>query len=318
MKVDKLLNKQVDVFKCSIQSKKKWYTTTLINFLQNQIREKDKIFYLRNLNKKDEKAAKLYKKESIVACTPSATFKERRVVGDVKEKTGIIVIDIDKDKNPNLDIDKAKFDVMFLPYVFMTMLSCRGEGIWCAVYYNVDRYIGHVFNALKEDFRNLGYVIDDCGDITRLRYSSWDDNILIKQDVEMYDKYIEDEVKEYDCEGEWVLTKQDLKDIVVAIYVLVNYNNYTKDDYDDWLLDGFRLATIPNRDIGYKLFEMISKASDNYGGPEDVEEKFKECCRTTTYTTNILGYYINKIKDIYGPDWRYRVNDLLAKKGVKI
>lgn len=316
MNTNELLNKKIDIFKNAKNSDKPIFTTTLIDFhTKLTMKNKSYVDILRQLNQEDENKAKNYKKNYILCGTPSATFNERRVVGDIKEKTGIIAIDIDKDKNIGLDADKAKQDVMKLPYVFMTMKSCRGEGIFCYVYYNSDIYIKYVFNALKEDFNDIGYIIDDCSDITRLRFISYDENILIKREVERYEKYKNDEKIEYEDNGEpWILTKQDLKDLVCAVYVLVNYCDYCSDDYNDWLLDGFRLATIPNRDVGYKLFEMISQASDNYEGPDDTDKKFEECCRTTKYNTKILGYYINLVKEIFGKDWKKRINEIIKTK----
>lgn len=314
MKAQDILNQTVNVFKSSDDSGYVYYTSTFLEFLQKQARYKKQIMELREINKTDEDAAKKYKKEKILACTPSATFNKRRVTGDVKEKTDILIIDIDKDRNPGLDVEKAKLDVMKLPYVFMTMISCRGDGIWAGIYYNKNRYIGYVFDALKVELRELGYVIDNCRDVTRLRIMSWDDNILIKDEVEMYDKEMRIERDPYANISDWVMTKEDVKDICKCVYVLVNYDNYTADNYDAWLLDGFRLATMPNKDVGLKLFNMISEHSDNYKGYEDVEEKFEECYRTTTYTTSILGYYINLIKEIYGNDWRKRINEIIEAK----
>lgn len=316
-----LLNQEVSMFKCGTSSSSPYYTSTLIDFLQNATeRSRAKIDYLRRLNKQDEKAAKKYKGDNLPACTPCGTFKNRRVVGCIDKKTGIIAIDIDLSRNPGLNVEKAKQDVMTHPSVFLSMLSCRGEGIFCFVYYNKEHYIGYVFNSLRDDFKQLGYNIDlDCSDITRLRYVSYDDNILVKQgDIPCYENWKDDVVERYEIEDEWHMTKQDVKDIVVCVFVMCDYLNYTSDNYNEWLLDGFRLATLPNKEVGLRLFEKISECSDNYEGPDDVEEKFNECCRTTTYKTNILGYYINKVKEVYGPEWRFRVNDLLKSKGVKI
>lgn len=315
MKVKELLNQKTDIFK-PIKDKDGYYysyTTSIIDFFTNITNQnKYKVEYLRKINLEDEVKAKKYKKDELIGATISATFNKRRVTGDVKEKTGIIVIDIDKGNNPDLDVNKAKQDVMKLPYVFFTSLSCRGEGIFCLVHYDKEKYIGYIFNALKNKFKEIGYIIDkQCSDITRLRIVSWDDNILVKNDVEMFDEILVEEKEPYEVDEDWVLTKQDLKDIVVCVYVLVRYNKYTSNDYNEWLLDGFRLATIPNKEVGLKLFTIISEYSDNFKSYEDVREKFSECRRTTTYKTNILGYYINKIKEIYGPDWRFRVNDLL-------
>lgn len=320
MKIEQILNTPVDVFKEAVSSDYVYYTTPLINFLTKTARKnKNKIDELREINKTDEKKAKAMKKYGFPACTVSARFNKNRLVGDVKEKTGLIAIDIDKDKNPNLDVNKSKQDLIKLPYVALCSLSIRGNGLWCLIPYNKDYYIGYVYNALEEDFKNLGYVTDkNCSDITRLRFVSYDDNMLVKKEVEVYDKQKIKEKTEYHCEGTWELTKQDIRDICIIVYVLVNFNSYTVDEYDEWLYEGFRLATIPNYEIGLKLFQMISENSDKYEGPDDVENKFIECRNTTANTTNVLGYYINKIKEIYGVDWRYRVNDILKEHNVRI
>lgn len=321
--LDKIKTTQVEVYKPKIEEGKlkyfHYFDTTLFSFLTyNQKKAKDDIHYLRELNQHDEKEAKEWKKKNLIGATVSATFNKRRVVGDVKEKSGWICIDIDKSDNPQLDVEKSKQDVMRLPYVALTELSCRGEGLWCLIPYNKDNYIGYVFNALKDDFKQLGYNIDKwCKDITRLRFVSYDDNMLLKKECEEYDKVkFDEDFEQRDIQDEWKLTKQDLKELVIIIYVLVHFNDYHKDDYGEWLLDGFRLATIPNRDVGLKLFQMISENSENYKGIDDVEDKFKECCRTTKYKTNILGYYYNLIKGIYGDSWKFRVNELLKEKGI--
>lgn len=316
VKREDILNTKVDVFKCSIESGTVWYTNTLKYFLtKSSIKYKDKIFHVRELNKIDEKKAKEYKLNNLLACTISAIFDNYRALRCIKEKTGFITIDIDKDKNPDMDINKAKQDVIRLPYVALTMLSCRGEGIWCLIPYNKENDFKETWNALYDDFKEIGYVIDKCKDETRLRIVSYDDNILIKGNTEEYNKI--KKIERYNVESDydentpdWELTKTDLIELTKVIYLLVTKHNYTSDDYDEWLLDGFRLATIPNKEVGLKLFTLISENSDNFKSYDDVREKFEECCRTTTYRTNILGFYINKIKEYYGNEWRDKIKEL--------
>ena len=181
------------------------------------------------------------------------------------------------------------------------------------------------FNALREDFNELGYVIDNCKDETRLRLISYDDNVYAKKEIEVYDKiipYVNDRTKKQgettEIDKYWELTKDDVKDITVAIYLLVNYCGYTVNSYEEWLLEGFRLATMPNKEIGLKLFDMISRASDGYEGIDDVSDKFEECYKTTIYSSSILGYYINKIKEYYGQDWKIKANELIGKNTISI
>lgn len=321
--IDKLKQTEVNYYIKSEWSGHAKYVTTLFKFLtETSNKFKDKIDYLRKLNETNEKKAKQYKKESLPLVTISATFKQRRLVGDVKDRTGLIALDIDKDKNFGLNVDKAKDEIMKLPYVMYCSLSCRGEGIWVLIPYNVENSFNETFNALREDFKHIGYNIDNCGDITRLRCVSYDNDARYRKEVEVYERTVAQVKREY-VESDWEMTKQDIKDLVVIIYVLVNFHSYHRDDYDEWLLEGFRLATCPNFEVGLKLFQMISEASiytnpNKYKGPEDVREKFVECYNTTTYTTSILGYYFNLIKEIYGEDWRYRINELFKEKNIKI
>ena len=307
-------------FKSSI-----WYSTKLIDFFTKMtIKNKTIIEKLREINFQSEKLAKKFKNDNLISATISATFVKNRLLWDIKEYTGIIAIDIDKDKNQHLDVEEAKKDILNRhPSAMLAMKSCRGEGIFVLIYYNKENNFRDTYNALYDDFFEMGYIIDgSCKDETRLRYISYDDNILIKNEVERYEKTKHIEIERnsnYDPDGdEWIMTKDDVKDIIIAVYALVKFRGYTADDYDAWLLEGFRLATIPNKEVGLKLFQLISENSDNYDGPRDVVEKFEECYNKTTYKTNILGYYINKIRDYYGYDWRYRVSDILKEKGIYV
>ena len=100
MKLQDILKTQVDIFSSGSRSGKIYYTQTLYYFL-TKLAEKNKktVFKLRELNKTDEKVAKQYKKDNLIACTVSATFDQYRVLHHIKERTGLIAIDIDKDKN---------------------------------------------------------------------------------------------------------------------------------------------------------------------------------------------------------------------------
>ena len=318
MKIQDILSKKVDIFSCAKKSSRVWYSNTLLYFLNDlSKRYKKQIGILREINKTDEKTAKEYKKEELICCTISAKFETYRLIHKIKERTGLIAIDIDKDKNEGLDVEKAKLDVMKFPFVSLTMLSCRGEGIWCLIPYNKDNDFKETWNSLYDDFKNIGYVIDDCKDETRLRFVTYGTNMLVRQsEREVYNKTksINKTVitSNNNVEEKWILNKDNIKEISIAIYLLTHYCGYSADEYNEWLLDGFRLATIPNKDIGFKLFLMISKCSKNFESDIDVKEKFDECCRTTTYTTSILGYYINRIKEHYGNEWKNIAIDKLG------
>lgn len=267
--------------------------------------------------KEGKTSKKLYDKVKatlLPACTPSAVFDEKRMIGYEKERTGIIIIDIDKID----DVEKCKMDVMKLPFVFFASLSVSGAGVFCGVYYNKDNDIEETFLALQEDFKNIGYYIDpNCKDITRCRIASYDDNILIKKldkEIEMYGKTIKVERKDYEHSVDKELTKEDLKLLTYTIYYLVGQLGYgtkslpysdssTKYDYDCWMKDGYRLSNIGYDDIGLKLYKYISKNSDGYVSEKDVEDNFYKFQSYSEQYTNI-GYYFWLAHEIIGQKWK--------------
>lgn len=322
--IDFLKNTQVDMYRNASNSNTIWYRTSLYDFIGRiAVMNKQKIQTLRSLNMQDEKVAKQYKKHNIPACCISAQCNNVRTLDDIKSYTGIIAIDIDKDNNEGLDVVKAKQHIMqSLPFVMMTSLSCRGEGIFCLVKYDTSNKLLDVFNALYDDFYELGYIVDDnTTDEVRLRFVSWDSDIQIRNEVITYCKAKETAehlkkktVKQHDDNvvKDWNMTSNDMKDISVAIWMLVNHCGYKADTYNEWLCDCFRLAAMPNKDVGKQLFRMISEHSKGFESYDACDRKYEQCMNTRC-STSVLGYYINKVKENFGAEWRSVANDMLRK-----
>lgn len=262
----------------------------------------------------DKKEYDKVKATLLPACTPSAIFGERRMIGYELEKTGIIIIDIDHID----DVEKCKKDVMRLPYVFFSSLSVSGAGVFCGVYYNKENDIQETFLALQKDFQEIGYYIDPaCKDITRCRIASYDSNLLLKNpeaEIKMYDKVIKLEKKDYEHNVDKELTKDDLKLLTYTIFYLVNvlgygykvlpYNDESNEyDYDCWMKDGYRLSNIGNDEIGLKLYQFISKNADGYKGEKDVEDNFYKFQHYSKEYTNI-GYYFWLAHELLGDNWK--------------
>lgn len=285
---------------------------------------RDTIKYLRTL---DNEQSKEYKKDNLPCVTISATFNTYRRIHDLKERNSVIAIDIDGSENNEItDWTNVKIDALRnIKGAFLASLSCRGNGVFILIHYNKDNDFLQTWNSLKEDFKELGYIIDEnCKDITRTRFISLDTACMIKNgDIDMYDKVLDESESYYDSMDSYsyssnhIITEKNLKDIAVSIFILVNFLGYKANEYMNWLKEGMRLATIPDKELGFKLFLMISEHSDSYKGVEDAKNKFSNCIATTRYDSSILGYYINKIKEILGTDWKYRVNDILNKNNIR-
>lgn len=250
----------------------------------------------------DKEQYKKMKTDNLPCVTLSAVFDEFRNIRNVTKQNPIIAVDIDGQDNPDIiDWDKVKKDVFKIKGVFLSSLSCSGRGVYVLVHYDMNLNYEDVFRALQHDFRELGLIIDkNCKDITRLRFISYDNNMMCKySDIEPYDKT---ESKENNNEyisafnGENPIKEDDMF-IFKAIHHLITKCKYRADDYFSWLQDGFRLATLGK--LGYVLFMELSQLSKGYN-EESANDKWKEVCRTTHYDRNSLIYYYGKLKQIYG------------------
>lgn len=261
---------------------------------------------IRMVNESDPKAAKAMKTANLPCCTISGVFEGERKAGSVTEVNPIICVDIDVIPH-GMSLDRLKEKVFALPYVFYASLSARGEGIYALVYYNLDRGFLDVFKSLQYDFKMMGIEIDRaCKDISRLRFASWDENPLEKDEVEMYDgEYLEQfaDPQYYKDSTERRQGPVHLDDWFTykTVKYLINQCGYRADDYQDWLMDGFRLATFGD-DYGHALFMHLSQHSANFN--ENVaERKWRECVRTTQMSKDCLTHYYAEAKRRLGDDW---------------
>jgi hypothetical protein len=96
----------------------------------------------------------------------------------------ILCIDIDGKDNPDMDMEEAKQQIFSLPFVYYVGLSIGGNGFFALAYIEDILYFEEHFNALKlmikEKF-NLN-IDTQCKNPNRLRYISYDDNPLVKDD----------------------------------------------------------------------------------------------------------------------------------------
>lgn len=269
------------------------------------LKNKNTILKIRELysNPETKKIGKEMKSLNLPAVTISGVFHGYRRISDVTKLNPIIAIDIDKDDNPHIkDWNELKYKVAELPYVFLTSYSCSGQGLYCFIYYNMDLDFNKMFNALESDFKDMNIIIDNnCKDITRLRFISYDDNILIRQgEVEQYNKEKEIEINLQNKEYNDDINESD-EFIYKAIYYLIIEDKYRANKYNIWLKNGFILSTFGNK--GLILFLLLSQLSDNYDRDKAIQQ-FNICQSKTRYTKSSLSYYFSILKDIHGIKWK--------------
>ena len=92
---------------------------------------------------------------------------------------GIIVIDFDN--IPPDKLEEAIQAIAAIPYVFAVGLSVSGKGIFALAYYSGTPVLKKLLAAMQADFR---YPIDmQCSDISRLRYATYDPDLIVKDKV---------------------------------------------------------------------------------------------------------------------------------------
>ena len=262
---------------------------------------RDKVFSIRRAAASGDDDKKKLLKEDLAAVTISGTFNTRAVL-DLNEPTYILCVDIDHVD----DVEKVKQDCFKIKGVFFSSLSCSGTGIYCMLKYKAGLDHKKVYNAVKSDFKSIGYDIDKCSDIDRLRYCSYDYNMLLSEDYEEYDREEEDVVI-YNMDDEEAYIDGEFA--VAAIYCLVDHCNYKANDYYDWLNDGFRIASIRSYPFSELAFLHISENSPGFKSKEDVHKKWIECCNKTTRKSSSISYYYAKLKQKYGQYWIDVVNE---------
>ncbi len=167
-------------------------TITLQEALTKAASIQDKQAELRQLTDKSE--IQKYKRNNFPAFAPSVTFtKDGTTKDNVKQINPIICVDIDGQDNGYMSTDKMKEIVSKMDSVFYAQESASGKGIFCLIQIeNTNQFKGH-FNALSEEFKANGLVIDEqCSDINRKRFIAYDPNSYINKNAIIYTETRED------------------------------------------------------------------------------------------------------------------------------
>lgn len=135
---------------------------------------------------KNQGHEKEYKEEKrkLPSYTATATYCGERKAENMTNYNALCVVDLDDLE----DVEKAKADVTKLPFVLYAAKSVGGKGLFCIVRLDgsKDDYLKHWY-ALKDDFQNIGYPIDEsCKDVSRLRFVSYDENPYINYQATIY------------------------------------------------------------------------------------------------------------------------------------
>lgn len=268
--------------------------TDLINWLKDTINPPESIKklvlkYRDSFSRKD--------KEKIPCITVSATFKSKRNLNNIKEKTGLICIDIDRfskkkkaKSNDCVDMNLVKEKFMTHPSCLYVGYSCSGDGVYAIFKINPEVEIINYFNYFLERLNSIGLNIDEsCKDYTRLRFFSFDEEAYLNVDAKILN------IQSFDKEKE--IKKEEIKEVYQPISdekrkkareVVDNFTKAKKieelvlstrtditQSYDDWVKVGAGLFNEFGED-GREIFHNISSMNDGYKC-EECDKKYNQC-----------------------------------------
>ncbi|MCF0208607.1 MAG: PriCT-2 domain-containing protein, partial [Bacteroidaceae bacterium] len=257
----------------------------------------DRLRLMRNLYGEDAKKMPEYTqtKQLIPGATLSALFeikpvhdakKQRteiksRITCNLKQHTGFICIDIDGQDNTSLqDMNSILRTLRHRTEVALLMRSCSGTGYFALIPIAYpDRHKEH-FAALMREYASLGITIDkQCGDVTRVRFGSYDEHPYINEHAIPYDDFITDTQPLSLPRQHFSIRPTESGDELISkieqlVAKLEHFGIDITNDYGDWYRVGFSLANLPEP-YGRQFFHRVSAICPKYS-PAHCDTKFRE------------------------------------------
>ena len=216
------------------------------------------------------------------------------------QHTGFLCIDIDHQDNESLsDMTSVLRTLRHRPEVALLMKSCSGTGYFALIPLAYPQYHKEQFRALLREYSALGIQIDrKCGDVTRIRFASYDDCPYINEHALPY--------AGVDITAQQVLApkaavyaggSENDDDLVKRVERMVERLEQTNtdivDDYDVWIRVGMSLSTLPGG-RGYEFFDRVSRINTRKYNASEVKKKYEYNANPDTIS---IAYFFARCKD---------------------
>ncbi|WP_395047869.1 BT4734/BF3469 family protein [Flavobacterium sp.] len=215
-------------------------------------------------------------KSKLPAVTFCAEFANVRKASELTIYNNLMILDIDNlSSNELIDI---KTILSNDKYILSFWDSPSGNGLKGLIKIN-SNYEKHkaIFNSLKNYFiDNYEIELDVSGkDISRLCFSSWDENIFFNSNAEVYVDFLEENKKKSSKKSEGLIKSisllksayateglnkvEDRNTIRQIIKYLTKRNLSITETHDDWLKVSFAIASAFSYDVGEKYFLSLCR-----------------------------------------------------------
>lgn len=199
----------------------------------------------------------------------TATERVSRRTAHLLQHTGFLCIDIDLQDNQSLaDMKTILRTLRHRPEVALLMRSCSGTGYFALIPLAYPQYHKEQFRALLREYAALGIVIDkQCGDVTRIRFASYDDRPFINPNAIPYSGIDLGAQMLAPQAAVYAPRTESSDDLVNKVERLVSKLEQHRiditNDYADWFRIGFALANLPEP-YGRNFFHRVSAICEKY------------------------------------------------------
>lgn len=265
--------------------------TSLYAFLTRT--ENDKI---KQLRESTDPMVRKQIKLSLPQATISGLFYPTRAAENLVQHSGLICVDIDHKDNEHIEhFDTLLVDVIRnIQEVAYASRSVSGEGYFLIIPLKYPARHKQHFDALIEDFANLGINIDRaCGDVCRLRCQSYDLQSYYNPDAKPYSRMKFPQVPSFSggcCDG-----SEEEKVARLCREIAARHIDLTA-SYDDWMRIGASLASLGER--GRQYFHLVSAQNVAYN-PADCDRKFANLLRTTSRISLGTFFHLCRQSGVY-------------------
>jgi len=226
-------------------------------------RYKVKVESLRKLVASGEQKEYDKQKKSLPAFTPSASFEGGRKLQYLVRYSGFIILDIDKITPQQLS--HAFSTITEITFTYACFRSPSNNGLKVLILCDCSQFThGAAYNEVKSHYEQLlNLPVDPSGkDITRLCFFSWDEEIYINQNSEIFKSKI-------------AMIESDILKVVEQIEAA---NLDITNGYKDWLSIGFAIADALG-EAGRPYFHRVSCFSSKYNAA-DCDKQFDSCLKS--------------------------------------
>ena len=232
-------------------------------------------------------------KKQVPAVSPSCIFTGKHSGANVKEHTGILCLDIDGSKNPDIAQPAARARVYADQYTFAGHVSVSGSGICLYVQIEPEQHEA-AYLQLEAYYRQAWGVITDpaCKNVSRLRFASYDPALYRNTEARPFITRkkrfnIDRQQARRSVDRPAVQDSGQYFEAVLSQILAAGYDLTAS--HADWVKVGFAIAS-GYGEAGRQYFHELSQFHPKYK-PAETDRQFTRCLQTRAAGVTISTFF---------------------------